>query len=83
MSSVSAHPVSPPRTHHRHSGDSAKFEEALPARIGQPSTDTFYARDDYTGYPNKWAQFRLATGIDFYSPHAYVMSQRDHTRACR
>jgi hypothetical protein len=70
--------VASPRTHHRHtlSGDSAKFDEALPERVGlgQPSSDTFYARDDYSPYPNNWAKIRLATGIIYYSPDAYVMS---------
>jgi aquaglyceroporin related protein len=54
-------PSLPPKTsHHRHSqsADSAKFEEALQGRIGQPSSETVYAHDDDYSYPNSWAKIR-------------------------
>lgn len=77
-SAATAPPSAHMSAHHRHtsSGDSGKFEEALPERVvvGQPSSSTFYVHDDYSAYPNNWAKIRLATGIIYYSPDAHVMS---------
>jgi hypothetical protein len=61
----------PPKPAHRHtqSADSAKFEEALAAQVGEPSSEIFYPHDDHsTFYPNNWAKIRLATGIMYYCP---------------
>lgn len=86
-STISAPMSSPTKTpHHRHtpSNDSNKYEDPVPGRNGEPSAETFYVRDDsITIYPNNWARIRLATDTMYHSPDAYVISQRDHTRACR
>lgn len=68
MSSV---PTFPPKPPHRHtaSADSAKFEDALTGRFGEPTAETLYHSEDQSPfYPNRWAKARLATGIIYYYP---------------
>ncbi len=69
----------PPKT--RSSADSAKIVDVLPAPVGQPSSE-IYDQDEYYP-PNNWARIRLAASVMYYVSDAHVMSQRDHTRACR
>jgi aquaglyceroporin related protein len=55
---MSAFPPKPPHKH-TSSADSAKFDDAITGRLAEPSSETFYHRDDQSPlYPNNWARIR-------------------------
>ena len=59
-----------PKPPHNHtaSADSAKFDDVFTGRLAEPSSETFYHREDQSPlYPNTWARIRLATGIIYHS----------------